>query len=261
MKEIIKNFFENEIVSIKKIEASKKQLGELEQRLQEECHLVAKAFKKNNISEDEKGWMITVVQSLQYAIITIQSFINSADNYKSLQDYKYTLYVGKIALLPLSELINGFEQRLNLFIDSNNKIAFDLDSRIQQKIDIIRNSWNPEAQGKSKKLRENLITNQSRNRHGMDFIRTTLKKQGVIDQSDVDVWQFAWDIRNSMHMNFCSVKNIDFQYLDLKTGEKYVFKFAKGEQMYHQGGFIGLFSITEQLVSVLLKIFRHYKTQ
>ncbi|MBC8334743.1 MAG: hypothetical protein ISR59_11720 [Anaerolineales bacterium] len=220
-------------------------------------------FCKNFLQSDrpviEKKWVEGFRSACNYSLMLIKSFITSVNEYRNLSIEQFSYYVGKIAVQHLLEVVNVFEQILNEFLVENEDIKELVQSRINKKIAIIEENWNSESKGKGKKLRANLINQYKNKIYEMSFIRDTLRSKNIIDDTDFQLWSFAWDIRNSMHRNFTAIKDINFDYPDIRTGKIYHFNFKKGEELYHPQDLISHYIITEQLLFIMLKILTSFR--
>ena len=206
----------------------------------------------------EKEWMTCVDNACNYSAFLLKSFLDSIDKYSGLPIEQFFFYVGKLAIQHLLEVINVFEQILNKFIVQNSRIRTLIERRIDRKVEVIERCWASDCTGNDKKQKKAIVGMYKSKVREMAFIRQSLSGAGVIDKTDRDIWSFAWDIRNSMHMNFTATKAIDFQYPDIRTGKIYQFKFAKGEELYHPQDLLDFYIITEQLIFILLKILSHF---
>jgi len=243
------------------IEEQRKMLTDLENRLDKEIHFSKGFLNESNCPYIEKKWMTSVFDTCSYSSFLIKILLPSLEDYKHLPKEQLGYFIGKIAIQSFLEMINSFELTMNLFIDENNQITTSLRKRIDEKIEIIEMSWNLESKGKVKKMKSNIKRQFENKITEMAFIRETLKKEGIIDETDFKILSFAWNIRNSIHMNFCAIKDLDFKYPDIKTGKTYHFKFKKGEELYHPDDLISFYIITEQIIFIMLKILQRYRVK
>jgi len=240
------------------VESTLKALTELGDRLHYEVTFSSQFIESSNRPDIEKEWMSSFAQACNYSLLLIISFIDSVNKYKNLPSEQFSYYAGKIAIQHLIETINVFEQIINKFIKDNPRIRKIIEDKISKKLEIINTNWDSACSGKSKDLKKSIISQHKNKIHEIAFIRNTLFSCGVIDKLDLDIWLFAWDIRNSMHRNFTSLKNVDFKHPDIRTGVIYHFQYVKGQELHHPGDFIAFYTITEQLSFILLKILQRF---
>jgi len=241
------------------IQIQKKLLTDLGNRLGNEVQFSNDFLGRVKDREIERKWMNAVSRTCNYSAFQIKNILNSIEDYRHLPEEQLSLYVGKIAIQSFLEIINSFEQITNLFIAENHKLKLLLEERIAQKLTILEESWKTEPRGKSKDLKKSLTSQLKNKIYEMAFIRDTLLKNKIIDKTDHQTLSFAWDIRNSMHLNFTAIKDVDFKYPDLKTGFVYRFNFKKGQELYHPNDLISFYVITEQVIFILLKILQKHK--
>lgn len=86
----------------------------------------------------------------------------------------------------------------------------------------------------------------------IQFIRETLHLNGLIDDLDRKVLDFAWNVRNSMHTDFLAIKDIKFSAPG--TSLNYSFDFKKGEKLYHSSDLLSFYLMTEQIIFIQIKI-------
>lgn len=202
--------------------------------------------------------MQSAASSFNYGAFLIKSALSTIEGHKNLPSEQLAYYVGKIAIQPFLETINSYEQLTNKLLLQNPAFKSILNKRAEAKVQIIEDSWDTCAKGKSKKLKDSLTRHLKHKTHEMAFIRDTMKAECVIDSTDHGILSFAWDIRNSMHLNYTAIKDIDFKYPDIKTGEKYHFHFKRGQELFHPNDLVSFQVITEQIVFILLKILQRY---
>ncbi len=234
---------------------------DLGDRLGGEVSSCKKFIKESNHSQIEKEWMSGVMKSCNYGAFLIKLLLASIDEYKHLPEEQFGLYTGKIAIQPFLEIINSFEQILNKHTDGNDSLKSLLEDRINKKVEILNKQFTGTS-GETKKFKDNLIKQLKMKIHEMAFVRDTLHKHEIIDATDRDILNFAWNIRNSMHNNFCAIRDIDFTYPDIKTRREYHWKFSKGEELSHPtGDLIGFYIIIEQIIFILLKVLQGEDTE
>ena len=238
------------------IKTQKEMLTDLGNRLGYEAEFSQQFLTKSEIPDIEKKWMRSINSLSNYCSFSIRLLLSSIDDYKHLSHEQLGLYIGKIAIQSFLEIINSFEQITNKFIIENEKFRTLIEKRISEKLNLLED-W--DAKGKSKKLKDSFKSQLKSKIHEMAFIRDTLRKEKIIDETDYNVLSFAWKIRNSMHMNFTSIDNIVFKYSDLKTGKVYHFKFIKGQVLYHPDDLVSFYIITEQIIFIMLKILQKYR--
>ena len=124
---------------------------------------------------------------------------------------------------------------------------------------LIENGWKSDVTGKSKKLKKSLVRGYRRKLNEMKFIRDTLRQNDIIDELDVKILEFAWDIRNSMHTNFVAIKDIEFSAPG--TNLNYSFQFKKGQELYHPHDLLSFYSITEQIIFIQLNILQYFNNE
>jgi hypothetical protein len=233
-------------------------LVELGNRLGAEVKFWQQGIKASKAPTSVIEWMQSLVSSFNYGAFLIKSALSILDDHQHIPQEQLAYYVGKIAIQPFLEVVNAFEQLANRLLDQSPKFRLVLDERAATKIALVENNWTTGATGESKKLKKQLIRHLKHKPHEMAFIRDTMKKEGVIDETDHAILSFAWDIRNSMHLNYTAIRDIDFEYPDIKTGKRYCFRFKKGQELYHPDDLVSFQVITEQIIFIFLKILHLY---
>jgi len=237
------------------------ELKKLEERIVDESKFCSMYPNNTNELNLSKEWMNGIISSYNYSQVLIRIFINSIRDFKDLPEEQFHYYVGKIAIQHLLELINKYEQINDKAIRQYNEFENMIFKRIEKKIDQFNKNWINDNKGKTKRIEKEILDNFKLKAREQSFIRDTLLSNNIIDKTDHEILCFAWDIRNSMHKDFNSIKDIDFNYTDFKTGINYHFKYSKGTVLYHPGDLLGFFSISFQIQFIMLKILKHFKRQ
>lgn len=205
-------------------------------------------------TEGESYWFQAVHSTYAQSANEIYILTQSLDSLESISDEQLGFHVGKVGIGYFLNMINVYEQHMNALVDSNDSLNIMLNTRIDEKIKCLNESWKTDGNRDSKKLKVSLVDGLKRKKQEMAFIRQTLRINGVLDKDDESALEFMWDIRNSMHNNYCSIKDIDFAWSDLK-GKKYHFKYNKGEELSHpEGDLMAYTSVADRLVNI------HFKT-
>lgn len=108
-------------------------------------------------------------------------------------------------------------------------------------------------------MKKDLIKGYKRKLNEMKFIRDTLRQHKIIDELDVRILEFTWDIRNSMHTNFIAIKDIEFDAPG--TNLNYSFQFKKGQELYHPSDLLSFYSITEQIILIQLRVLQYFNKE
>lgn len=242
------------------IRSQREMLQRLGDRLANEMKFSNAFIDKSKRPEVEKKWMLSVNSACTYSIVLIRSLMETMETFKKLTPEKLGLFVGKTAIISFLELINAFEQTMNNFIDENNDLKSLIQARIDKKNSIIEKNWKKDSNRKSRDFKANIINQWKNKIYEMAFIRDTLKSKDIINDLDHKILTFAWDIRNSMHKNFTALRDTNFSYPDIKTGNVYSFNFVKGQELYHPQDLVSFYIITEQIIFIMLKILQYFST-
>jgi hypothetical protein len=229
----------------------KQNLIALGDKLQGEVNF-ARGYINSKRPDNEKRWMNSVLSHSTYGTFLIKNLLNSLDTYKDKPEAQISLYIGKVAIQSFLEIINAFEKSINDLVCQSSHLSDMLQTRIDKKIQIIETSWDKKSTGKSRKLKLNIIRTKNSKIREMQFIRETLYLNGVIDDLDRKVLDFAWNVRNSMHTDFLAIKDIKF--FAPGTSLNYSFDFKKGEELYHSSDLLSFYSMTEQIIFIQIKI-------
>ncbi len=221
--------------------------------------LFMKQFLEMRNPRNEKEWAGSVRSDCIYGTFLIKNLLDTIDSYKELSEEQAGFYIGKIAIQSFLDIINSYEQSTNNLVSENDQLSNILKDRIDKKKSIIEENWDKKSGGKSKKVKEDLLRYYDRKIFEMQFIRDSLFQHGIIDNLDKRILDFAWDIRNSMHSNFVAIRDIEFSALGTSLG--YSFSFKKGEELYHPNDLVSFYTMTEQIISVQIKILQYFNEQ
>lgn len=237
------------------INDQKKNLIELGNKLHSEA-MFAKQYLESRNPENEKKWANSILSVCVYGTFLIKNILDSLESYRDKSEEQIGFYIGKIAIQSFLETINVFERSTNDLVSQNSFLSEMLNFRINEKVRLIEASWDENSTGKARKLKNSLIRAQKWKISEMQFIRETMYKNGVIDDLDKKILDFAWDIRNSMHANFVAIKDIEFSAPGTSLG--YSFSFSKGEELYHPVDLLSFYSMTEQIIFIQIKVIQHF---
>jgi len=233
----------------------KESLTKLGDRLSYELHFAKQIIDKSSNPEIEKKWMSSVFSVCNFSLFQIKNLIEVLDNYQHVSKEQIGYCVGKIAIVPFLDIINGYELSMNRLIEGNERLNKLIQDRIDTRIDKLDKIWKAETNSKERQIQKDVRKIYQRKITEMSFVRETLKKHELINQLDFDILKFSWEIRNSMHNNYCAIADIEFSYPDIKTGKKYFFSFKKGDELSHpENDLVSYYVIMEQIIHI------HFRT-
>lgn len=238
------------------IKIKKNELIALGSQLHKESTFARAYISNNKKTKSVISWFKQILSLTIYGTFLIQNLIDNFDKYKDKPVEQIDLYTGKIAISSFLDIINAFELSTNQLVNSSIEIQKLLNERIDRRINIIDDSWKPEVNKESRKLKKNIKRDLSRKKYEMKFIRDTLYKHKIINELDKRILDFSWDIRNSMHNNFLAIKDISFAAPG--SSLDYVFNFKKGEELYHPKDLLSFYSMTEQIIFIQLKVLEYF---
>jgi len=236
------------------LEDQKKQLKELGDQLHKEAKFSEGFINNSKRPLNEKEWFSAIRSLSIFGTFQLNNLISKLDDYKEYKPEQIGFYIGKNAIQSFLDIINSYELSMNKLVNSSASLGELLGQRINEKTALIDESWN--ASGKSKKLKGTILNSYKNKRYEMKFTRDTLKKHSVFDNLDYKILEFSWDIRNSMHNNFCAIKDIEFSAPG--TNLNYSFSFKKGEELYHPRDLKSFYSMTEQIIFIHHKTLQHF---
>ena len=158
---------------------------------------------------------------------------------------------------PFLDSINVFEHQLNILIESNEDLRNLLKERIDKKINLMA-PWIPTGK-KEKNFKTSLINQYQRKIYETQFIRDTLYKYKIISVEDRCFLEFCWDVRNSIHHNFRSLKDINYPF---KTPDGTIceFTFYKGRHIKHpDANSIYFYLVSERISHLAVEIIEHFE--
>lgn len=241
------------------IETEKKNLNALGDQLHKESLFARQFIDSGKRPSIEVSWFKSILSISTYSTFLIRNLIDNFESYQDKPEEQISFYIGKIAIQSFLEIINAFELSTNGLIENNESISKLLNERIDKKIALIEESWRLDVNSKSKKLKKDLINGCKRKRMEMKFIRDTLHQHKIINELDVRILEFSWDIRNSMHTNFVAIKDIEFSAPG--TNLNYSFKFEKGQELYHPKDLLSFYSMTEQIIFIQLRTLQYFNKE
>lgn len=237
----------------------RKNLEALGDKLNKEANFAQQFIDSGKPPNNEMQWFGSVRSDCIYGTFLIKNLLDTLDDYKDKSEEQIGFYIGKIAIQSFLDIINSFEQSMIKLLEENEFFSNLLRERVEPKLNLIEESWKEDVSGKAKKIRKELINLYERRTKEMKFIRDTLHKEGIIDNLDKTILEFAWDIRNSMHSNFVAIKDIVFSAPG--TSLNYTFDFKKGQELYHPHDLSSFYSMTEQIIFIQSKILQRLNKQ
>ncbi len=230
----------------------RKNLEALGDKLNKEVSFAQQFIDSGKRPKNEMQWFGSVRDDCIYGTFLIKNLIDTLDKYKDKSEEQIGFYIGKIAIQSFLDIINSYEQSTIKLLEENELFYKLIRERVEPKLNLIEESWKEDVSRKAKKIKKEIINLYERRTKEMKFIRDTLHKQGVIDDLDKKILEFAWNIRNSMHSNFVAIKDIEFSAPG--TSLNYTFDFKKGQELYHPHDLLSFYSMTEQIIFIQLKI-------
>ena len=237
----------------------RKNLEALGDKLNKEANFAQQFIDSGKRPKNEIQWFGSVRSDCIYGTFLIKNLLDRLDDYKDKSEEQIGFYVGKIAIQSFLDIINSYEQSTIKLLEESESFSKLLRKRIEPKLKLIEESWKEDVSGKAKRIKKELINLYERRTKEMKFIRDTLHKEGIIDDLDKKILEFAWDIRNSMHSNFVAIKDIEFSAPG--TSLNYTFDFKKGQELYHPHDLLSFYSMTEQIIFIQLKILQRLNKQ
>jgi hypothetical protein len=245
---------------IKWFTEQKESLTKLGERLNYEFLFAKQIVDKSTNPEIEKKWMSGVSSVCNFSLFQINNLIESLGNYQHAPKEQIGYYIGKTAIVPFIDIINCYELSMNQLIQENPKLNKLIQDRIDKHIEKLENIWKLDLNRKGRKIQKDIRKMYQRKITEMSFIRETLKNNNLIDQLDFDILKFSWDIRNSMHNNYCAIVDIDFSYPDIKTGKRYYYSYKKGEELSHpENDLVSYYVIMEQIIHIHFKTLQKFR--
>lgn len=241
------------------IDIEKTNLRVLGEMLHKEAVFARQFIDSGKRPKTEMDWFNAVSSACVYGTFLIKNLIDSIDSYTDKPEEQIGFYIGKIAIQSFLDIINAFEKSTNDLVEKNDQVSALLKLRISKKVNIIEEGWQLDAGGKSKKMKCELIKSYERKIFEMNFIRETFRQNGIIDELDKRILDFAWDVRNSMHANFLAIKDIEFSAPG--TSLNYSFRFKKGQELYHPEDLLSFYTMTRQIIFIQLKILQHFNVK
>ena len=238
------------------VNTEKANLVALGDQLHKEATFARQFLDQSKRPLNERQWFATVRDISIYGTFLIQILLESLEKYIDKPEEQIGFYVGKIAIQSFLDIINAFEKSTNDLVGESILLRDLLTQRIDQKVAIIEDSWKDDVPKKSRRIKADVIALFRRKMFEMKFIRDTLHQDGVIDDLDKKILDFAWDIRNSMHSNYVVIKDIAFAAPG--TSLNYTFEFEKGQELYHPTDLLSFYSMTEQIIFIQLKVLQHF---
>lgn len=152
---------------------------------------------------------------------------NIRNNCLSLKHY-FSLS-GSIISRVLIDIVNSYELMSEKLRDNSPSLRKSLEEKINEKKRLL-DAWQP-GESNCKKLKGECEKYLESKLKESAFNRSVLRSLDLISKGDVKFLTFVWDIRNSMHRNFVAHKNIEFEFEDIKTGNKIKLAFQKDEEL------------------------------
>ena len=189
----------------------------------------------------ERRWFTGLQNAHAYAARLLEMFLSCLDELRHLPDEEVGFLAGKVAIADFLEVLNVFDQTTSFLVEDNVRLGQLVDDRINEKVAIVNESWDPSASGKSKKTKADVTRSVERKRTEAAFVRDTLWKHEFISDEGRELLGFAWKVRNSIHNNYCATSDIDFEWDD-QQGKHYVFHYRAGDELSHPDDDVMAFS-------------------